>query len=260
MTASIRSALALTGLAALALTTARPAAAQTVVYDNTETAPVNYYVLFNGPVTYGSNTQANMDADHLALAPGSAGRSITTFVFEAYNPDVASTTARASVFFWADDGPGGNPGTYLTGLVLPVTTFTGMSVTPLTSVITGLTVPADGSLWAGIVYDDNNGTTGATPTQIGDLGGTVYDPPTVGSSGPGADFAYNQYYAGVNNPAIIPFDFGGQPPVNYGWRLTAAVPEPSTVASLGVGSLERVRHFRACLVPVSVLGRKTRTE
>lgn len=237
MPLSPKAGLPLAVLAALGLTVARPATAQTIVYDNTETIPINT-VFFNGSTTYGSNTQANMDADHLTLAPGSADLSITNFVFEAYNPDATSTTARASVFFWADNGQGGNPGTYLAGMVLPVMTFGAKSVTPLASSITGLTVPTDGSLWAGIVYDDNNGTTGATPTQIGHLGGAIYNPPTIGSSDPAADFAQNQYYAGINNPTVSSFNFGSNLPVNYGWKLTAsAAPEPSQAAGLGLAVL-----------------------
>jgi hypothetical protein len=101
-------------------------------------------------------------------------------------------------------------------------------------------IPSTGRFWAGVVFDDNNGTTGITPTQLDLLGGQVFNPPTVGSSD-GLVAVFQPPALGplnVDNPQVIPFQFGNNPPVNYGWRFEAAqalVPEPSSLSLISTG-------------------------
>ncbi len=221
--------LAMPAFAFLPLIPAQHASAQTLVYDNTTSATGG--VVFNGSTNHGGNTLTNMNADDLTLAAGFGGQAITHFLFEADNFGTAATTARPSIFFWAANGTNGDAGTYLAGISLPNTTFPVQQATPLSADITGLIIPANGKIWAGIVYDDNFGATGATAAQLNSLGALTYNPPSVGSSGFGAAFGSLGSYAGVNNPAVTDYNFGGTVPINFGWQLkVAATPEPGGLA------------------------------
>jgi hypothetical protein len=84
------------------------------------------------------------------------------------------------------------------------------------------------------VFDDVNGTTGATLAQLNNLGQGVFNPPTVGISD---DVFFRSTAAGVPGdfPGGNQQNFGGPPnPVaNLGWQIqVAAVPEPGTLVLL----------------------------
>ncbi len=230
------------GVAALALF-GRAARADVIIFNNTTNGPVGG-ILFNGTAPVGGGMAANVDIDDITFSPGAAGAKVTSFSFVADNFNAGAVSARPTVYFWAANGAGGAPGTLLSSLVLPVKTFPAGSTT-LTSNLSGLVVPSNGKFWAGIGYDDDNGTTGITAAQLDALGGLVFDPPTVGSSDglvaffiPPANAPFN-----VNNPGVSHFDFGDAPPVNYGWEFTGVlaapptVPEPSSLALLSLGGL-----------------------
>jgi hypothetical protein len=229
------------GLITVNLTNAH---AGTIVYDNTTTAPISN-ISFNGATIVGANLIANMDADDIIVDASFAGHALTALTFLAFNPNTTAVTARPTFFLWAADGVGGNPGTFLEQYVLPVTTFApGISLPLIVSDSSeSVLIPSTGRFWAGVVFDDNNGTTGITPTQLDLLGGQVFNPPTVGTSD-GLVAVFQPPALGppnVDNPQVIPFQFGNNPPVNYGWRFEAqaVVPEPSSLvlflSGFGVG-------------------------
>ena len=91
------------------------------------------------------------------------------------------------------------------------------------------------NFWAGITFDDNNGTTGISLSQLNNIGQLIYNPPTVGSSldlyfqsiGPG-DFP-------TGSPAGSFLFFNGSPVANFFWEFTVTpVPEPTSLTLLGV--------------------------
>ena len=181
-------------------------------------------------------------ADDINFAPGLAGQQVTGFVFSVANFNAAAVSARARVRFYATSATTGGPGTYLTGFTFanPIT-FGASSVNLYTfSSATGVfAVPANSSIWAGITFDDNVGTTGATAAQLNNLGQGLYGPPSVGSS---QDVFFQTTAAGSfvqNSPTGSFFNFNGSPAANFGWQFTVvtpaatpAVPEPGSIALL----------------------------
>jgi hypothetical protein len=81
-----------------------------------------------------------------------------------------------------------------------------------------------GTFWAGVTFDGNNGTTGATLANLNNLGPGIFDPPTLGSS---QDQFFATNSAGsflANNPAGSFFNFGGSPVANFGWAFSGTPP------------------------------------
>jgi hypothetical protein len=86
----------------------------------------------------------------------------------------------------------------------------------------------------GLTFDNNSGATGATATQLNNLGMGLFDPPTIGTS---ADAMFQTTAAGdfaVNNPAGSLFNFNGNPPANAFFGMSV-VPEPATMTLAGLG-------------------------
>lgn len=159
------------------------------------------------------------------------------------NNNGSDVTARVLIRFWNADGVGGNLTTYYA----PESTPVGYDVGPLT--FTGLNgvildVPVDFpvaggttvSLFVGIAFDNNGGTTGATDAELNSLGPLLYDPPDVGSSdnsfwkstAPAAGA-----YLGVDTPPGGYLWFGGSPVANFGWELVVQN-LPAELTSLSV--------------------------
>lgn len=193
-----------------------------------------------GATLQGANTITRLVADDCTFTGVHAGSDITQFVFSVVNFNTATVTVRPRVRFWFADGAAGAPGTYynLPAAVgfsfLPVTVG-GSSITLLTASIgTGLfTMPA-GTMWAGITFDDNNGTTGISAAQLNNIGQGIFHPATVGSS---ADGFFQTAAAGsffsVANPAGSLLDLGGSPVASFGWEFSADVPVPVKDATWG---------------------------
>lgn len=213
--------------------------AQAVVnaYNNTTTFSSAGFSSGASAVVSG-NTLSRVIADDITFAPGFAGQSITELAFSTANFNAAAVSARPFLRFYLPDGTGSAPGTFLGGINLnPVTlNASGVQIFTLTN-ITGLTVPAGGTFWAGLGFDNNSGATGATATQISNLGVGLFNPPTVGSS---ADVIFRTTNGGSfasNNPAGSLLFFNGNPRANAGWRFgVTVVPEPGSIALLvGLG-------------------------
>ncbi|MEO8629034.1 MAG: hypothetical protein ABI612_13165 [Betaproteobacteria bacterium] len=218
-----------------------PAFADAIAYDNT--AHATSVLLFNNAVTQNGNTIANMDLDDIHVATGFAGATVTQFSFIASNPNGIALVARPVVAFWAADGIGDAPGTFLTSFTLPDTALAS-GATVLNSAVSGLIIPDDGKFWAGIAYDDHSGATGATAAQIGLLGALLGGPPRVGNSDANRAFFISPraYPFAIDNPSLLTFKVSS--PLNYGWAFRATpVPEPTLALLVAVG-LAACAYFR----------------
>jgi hypothetical protein len=200
----------------------------TVVYQNTAT-PTGSGFAFNGHVTLGNSLAANIDLNMLTLAAGSAGQAISALSFLAYNYNSVAVEARPTMYIWTA-GEGGNPATLLGSFALPLTSFAAGSQQALSLTLpgSGIIVPANGEIWAGIGFDNNNGASTIAATQLDSLGGLTYHPATVGTDGPNAYFMAPG--ASLNDPAVVPF--GSAFTANYGWTVQANEPVATAQASV----------------------------
>ena len=78
------------------------------------------------------------------------------------------------------------------------------------------------AIWAGIAFDNNSGTTGATAAQLDNLALGIFSPAVVGTS-------TDQYFVTTNagsfasdNPVGTLTNFGGPPPADFGWEILTA--------------------------------------
>lgn len=224
------------------------------VYSNT-TTQTGFFVAPGGAAADPSlpaNTITRLLADDIT-ANTSFGLQIGRFDFAVFNSNTVAVSARPRIRFWDNDGAGGAPGTYLGGFTFNAISFaasTGSAFFTSNFAGAGLfTIPADGTFWVGMTFDNNSGATGATVAQLNGLGLLTFDPPTVGSS---ADQDFLTTANGsflVNNPAgtVRNSPFGGAPVANYFYSFTA-IPEPTTWALLGLGAcgaLPAYRRWRA---------------
>jgi len=212
-------------------------------YDNT-TNFLGSAFANGGAQNQSGNTITRLVADDLGgIHPFFVGKQVTQMTFAVANLNSVSVSVRARIRFWFADGAGGGPGTYMNSIGYTFNPFAfGAGVTLLTGTLgTGFTLPAT-QIWAGITFDDNTGTTGATLAQMDNMGVGLFNPPTVGTS---ADMMFQTTAAGsfftTNNPAGSLFNFGGAPVANMGWQL---IPTPGAAALLGLAGIAAGRRRR----------------
>lgn len=231
------------------------AGAQTfqAMYRNMDSTPgtggsANIYNYFAQGPSEGSPTTTRIAADDITFAAGSAGKSVTRIIWSVYNSTSTDITARINLFFWDSDGTDGDPGTFLGNGPLSPQPLQHQAITyfALTIPENIFVVPTSERIWAGMSFDNGGGAT-ASNSDIDSLGQVVAGPPDVGSS---ADVFYETDsggpYAGSNNPVGLEYDFGGAPVANFEWEFdtTTQVPEPASIAMLGLGVLAMVRRRR----------------
>jgi hypothetical protein len=233
-------ALSVAALLSLTASVALPSHAQDIVYSNINVA--NFTGLAAGPggaQLQGANTITRLLLDELSFDPMFGGASVGLVTFAFSNSNNVPIVASPRIRFYAADGPDRSPGTFLSGYTFDNQVFPANTVDFFTFdafLIAPFTLPLDDRIWAGITFDDTEGTSGATAAQLDNLGLGVFDPPSVGSS-------FDHFFLtaeagsffGVNNPAGEFFDFEGTPVANFGWQIqtSAAAPEPGAL-SLGI--------------------------
>jgi hypothetical protein len=229
---------------------ATASASVVTAYDDTANFGGNGFA--NGGATLsGNNTSTHLVADDLHYDTGLGGLSVVNFRYSVANFNSQAVTARSQIRFWAADGSGGGPGTFLAGFAATPPAFSAGTVSFFNfsvPVAEQFALPGSGVLWAGITFDDNNGTTGVTAAQLNSLGQGLFNPASVGSS---ADEFFQTAGSGdfaASNPAGGFFFFGGNPVANFGWTISVdSVPEPSAIAyvavvgALALGTAVRMR-------------------
>ena len=120
------------------------------------------------------NTITRLAADDLNLV-GTPPYSVNGFRFIVTNLNAVDVSARPLVRFYRTDGPGGGPGTLIEARTYnPIVFHAGVVGTIKTS---STFVLPTASIWAGITFDNNSGTTGATAAQLDNLALGIFSPP-----------------------------------------------------------------------------------
>ncbi len=236
-------------LAALA-TLAASAGAQTVLYDDTTAASTQSFT--NGGAATdpanAANTITNLVADDIALGAGFGGATITGVSLLVANAGSAPTSARVLVRLYTVDPGTGGPATLLRGFSVAAAPYASGATLVTIPLAAGsaFVAPANGRFWAGVTFDDASSTTGASVAGLNNLGQRLANPPSVGSSS-GAAFETNANGSFLaSNPAGGAFTFTDGTPANFGWRFVgnAPVPEPASIAALGLGALAVLKRRR----------------
>ena len=165
------------------------------------------------------NTITRLAADDLNLV-GTPPYSVNGFRFIVTNLNDVDVTARPLVRFYLPNGPGGGPGTLIESRTYNPTVFhAGVVGTIKTS---STFVLRSSAIWAGIAFDNNSGTTGATAAQLDNLALGIFSPPELGTS---TDRYFVTTAAGSfdsDNPVGTITNFGGAPPADFGWEILTA--------------------------------------
>lgn len=202
-----------------------------------------------GAVSISSANGTKFLADDLNMTGG--GGTLDEFTFSVANSNTVTVTARPRVRFYATDGAGGQPGTFLAGY-----SFNPIAFAPGVATFTtgpGLANPTifPQNIWAAIFFDGSTAAPAPTTAQLNKLGVGTFDAPTIGTS---ADQDWLSSLTGganslVNNPvgATRTSPFAGAPVANYGWEFSflGATPAPGAAGLLGLGGLFAGRRRRA---------------
>jgi hypothetical protein len=182
-----------------------------------------------GAAVQAGNTITTLVADSLGLI-GTPPFSVGSFTFSVANFNAVDVSARPRIRFYANDGPAGSPGTLVAGYSFNPITFTASLIELFNTGPLAMPFPVTTqAIWAGITFDDNTGTSGATLAQLNNLGQGIFDPIDRGSS---TDDIFQTDTAGsflADNPTGTIFNFGGPPLANFGWEIVSAVPLPLTL-------------------------------
>lgn len=171
---------------------------------------------------------------------GSAGDTLSDFVFTVANNNSIAVSVRANIRLYASNGVNNGPGTYLAGYSVDPKSFAPNMTTGVQVTLNGTGPELPTHFWAGISFD-NIGTS-TTNAQLNQIGQGVFDPPTIGSS---QNLMFGSVNAGdfpVNNPTGS-LSSPGNFKANFGWRFNT-VPTPGALALFGLGGLAAGRRRR----------------
>lgn len=191
--------------------------------------------LFGNPTNVSGDTMTNIDVNEVTMAPGSAGDQVTSLSFLIYNGNSAIPNLRLLLYVWAADGTSGNPGTLLGQFILAPPYINGPEQGLLTyNVTTPLIVPANGILWLGAGLDNDNGASTVTNTELENIGGLTFNPPSFGTDP--LDASYISPGTPLTNPTLNDLATGYQG--DFGWVVDGnqvAAPEPGTLGLMLFG-------------------------
>ena len=206
-------------------------AATVTVYSNIANFS-GYTYLNGGAANQAGNTITRLAADDITPAPGFGGLNVIGCTFSVGNTSGTAINARARIRFYLADGAGGGPGTVVAGFSFnPIAFGAGVGLygfNPGGALLLPLT-----PFWAGMTFDDNSGTTGATAAGLNTLGQGMFDPPVVGTS---ADLVFLTTAAGShlnNNPAGSLGNAGGNPIASLAWKFDIEAPVPAIPSTWG---------------------------
>jgi hypothetical protein len=207
----------------------------TVIYSNTSN--------FSGDVTQnGSATELDtfdrtgIDADDIMPIAAGVGADVNSITYNIVNLNSTAVVFQPFLSIWAADGAGGGPGTLLYSQGLPdISQVPGIEIYTFASGGPTLFV-APGQFWAGISFDNDNGSLSISSLELNNLGQGIYAPPTVGSSA-------NEVFLGSpgqqnsSNPTGNLTNFGPGLTADFGWEFdgTLATPEPASALLVAAG-------------------------
>ena len=177
------------------------------------------------------NTITALVADNLTFA-GSPPYTIGTITFTITNGSPVPVTVRPRVRIYNADGPGGLPGTIITGFTISSFTFPANSSQTYQPTINSFQI-TNQTIWAGLTFDNDSGRSGATVAQLNLMGQKLFNPPDKGSS---SDLYFKTSSNGsffTNNPPGATANFNGNPVANFGWEFVPpSFPLPITIEYL----------------------------
>ncbi len=232
-----------------------PEARASCLFDSLSGTPTGNFVLQGPSANVAGNGITRLLAADLTINTGGLPTVINQLSFSVYNNNASAVSVRGRLRFWLPDGtPVGTPdppGTYYNdGSANVGYTFTANSVAPGTNIATlnlgsgTFLWPASGTLWAGIVWDNNNGTTGATLAELNNFGQATFQGLACGaSSGDGFITSTAGSFFPTANPTGSRFPLP-LPPLRgsssvLGWSV---VPEPASLVLILVAVAGSASH------------------
>ena len=180
------------------------------IYSNLTNSLSSVYPIQDAGVVGGNNI-TGMICDNLTLV-GTPPFSIGKISFVVANTNASAITVRPRIRLYLADGANGTPGTIIAGfsfnsISIAANNSTTLSIKPL--------VPfsiTSNNIWAGILYDNEDGTTSATPVQLGKFGMGLYNPVVLGSSS-------DLFFQTTSYPASGSFLDNNSTVANFGWEV-----------------------------------------
>ena len=244
--------------AAVVLAMAGRGDAQQAVYYNMDPTHFSGFGWYEDPqITLTSfnpttnNTMTIFVADDIFITPN-LPTSIGRVQFTMFSDNFQTVTARPRLLFYNNNRADGGPGTFIAEYILNPISINQNNVLLLDVDLGANPFNVDGSFWAGVAFDDMNGTLGISEQELKHLGQGIFSPtpPNLGSSSDEYfhSSALNNWQ--INNPQGQIDDFLGIIPANFGWAFYrfSGVPEPSTfvlVAAAGGLGCWRLRRSRS---------------
>ncbi len=230
--------------AVLGLSTLVTGAQAGVAYSSLLTSGISsYYAATGATAGTGATSLTRLLLDDVQMHPADAGKVIQSVTFGLVQNDPAAFKFRARIRFYNDNA--GIPGTYIGGVSFNFGNVAqGIYNQPLALTSFGILTPASGKMWIGMVFDGDSSAAGTVPTaaQLNQLG--IYSSTTVTKGFSNADIRR------TNNPgsfvSVVP---GPNSIINasdnskLGYEVSV-VPEPATMAALGLGIAALARRKR----------------
>ncbi|PWU20431.1 MAG: hypothetical protein C5B50_03945 [Verrucomicrobia bacterium] len=163
-----------------------------------------------------SNTITRLGADDITPISGYSGLPVSNIFFAVINGDSVAVSARPRIRIYQGDGANGGPGTLVVGYTFSPISFAANSGSAFYFHPTGLNLPS-GTFWMGMTFDNNFNGSGATDSNLNNLGMAIFDPPVAGSSDDVfflTDPATSGSYLASNPTGTFTY-FGGSPVANF---------------------------------------------